>query len=182
MRTLKIFTIILGLLLGLSLPAAADPAALFNTYFGKAQDGNVCFARTYDNAHLEKHPAQKVQIIEIDMTKDNASGKPNTPESFDLGFGLKTASSPDWYGQAAICKTEADTFSCFLQGDGGSFHLKPDGPNALRLETGDYGIAIEGSKDALTLDGKSGDDKVFILIPSRSECDAASAFFNTKNE
>ncbi len=182
MQNIILFLILFGALLGLSLPAAAGPAALFNTYFGKAQDGTVCFARTYDNAHLEKHPVQKVEIIEIDMAKFNLNGSPNTPDFFDLGFGIRLRTSPDWYGQAATCKTEVDGFRCFLEGDGGLFRLTPEGPNSLKLETGNYGIALEGAKDAITLDGNSGGDKVFILNASRAECDAARSFFNTKNE
>ncbi len=180
MQTVK--TSILALLACVATPAAAGTASPFDSYFGKAQDGPVCFGRTYGPAHLQNHPAQKVEIIEIDMTTESASGKPNTPESFELGFALKVKGRTDWYGQAAICKTDGNAFSCFLEADGGLFRLTPEGDQGLKLETGDYGISIEGGADFVSLDGKSGDDKVFSLAKSHAECDAASAFFKAGGE
>lgn len=171
----------------LALPAVfAVPMAraetLYESYFGKAQDGAPCYARTYDGDHLAKHPAQTVQSIEIDMDKAKVSGESNTPGSFEIGFAVRLKKGPQWYGQAGVCKTEADAFSCFLEADGGTFRLKPEGARALRLETGDAGIQIEGSNDFVTLDGTGGDDKTFILSLGRTECDEAKAFFDTGNE
>ena len=178
MRTTRTaaFAGLAALLTGLT-PATAETDTPFATYFGSAKDGLSCWARTYDAAHLEQHPEQKTRSIAIDVAPAKTGGEANTPESFEIGFALKVKASPEWYGQAGICKAEGEGFSCLLEADGGLFQLTPEGPDALRLETGSYGISIEGGKDFVTLDGKTGDDKVFILSKTKAECDEANAFF-----
>ena len=166
-----------ALLTGIT-PVPAETPSPFATYFGAAKDGLTCWARTYDAAHLDQHPEQKTRSIAIDVARAKTNGDANTPESFEIGFALKVKSAPEWYGQPGVCKSEGAGFSCFLEADGGLFHLTPEGPDDLRLETGDYGISIEGKQDFVTLDGKTGGDKVFVLQKSKTECDEANAFFN----
>ena len=166
-----------------SLTVAATAAeTLFDTYFASKANATACYGRSYDDAHLKAHPEQTVQRLEIDMTKANADGKLNTAERFELGFAILLKTSSEWYGQNAICKTSASAMECYLEGDGGLFKLMPADGGGLRLETGDYGIAIEGSHDALQLSGKDGDDRVFLLNASRGECDAAATSFKSESE
>jgi hypothetical protein len=166
----------------LALPLRAETASPFASYFGAAKDGLTCWARTYDAAHLDTHPEQKTESIAIDVARTKTSGEANTPDSFEIGFAFKIRTRPEWYGQAGVCKAEGAGFSCFLEADGGLFRLTPEAPDTLRLETGDYGISIEGSQDFVTLDGKAGDDKVFVLQRSKAECDAANAFFTQQTK
>ena len=165
------------------MPGAALAAdSLFDIYFASKPNGATCYGRTYDAAHLKAHPEQKVQRIEIDSEKLNPDGKLNTAERFELGFAIQSMSSAEWYGQNSICKSSATSIDCYLEGDGGLFKLTPAEGGGLRMETGGYGIAIEGSNDALQLSGKDGDDRVFILNASRDQCDAATAFFKSGSE
>ena len=161
--------------------AAATPDDLFNRFFSNVLDGRPCYARTYDEKHLKAHSAQRVQRIEIDLSKTNSDGTPNTSDRFELGFALMLTTSPEWYGQAASCKTGAVDFECFLEADGGLFRLTPTDGGGLRLKTGETGLALEGS-DAVELSGKSGEDRVFDLVPSKEECEAATTFFERGNE
>jgi hypothetical protein len=161
--------------------AAATPDDLFNRFFSNVLDGRPCYARTYDEKHLKAHSAQRVQRIEIDLSKNNSDGTPNTSDRFELGFALMLTTSPEWYGQAASCKTGALDFECFLEADGGLFRLTPTNGGGLRLTTGETGLALEGS-DAVELSGKSGEDRVFDLVPSKEECEAATIFFERGNE
>ncbi len=161
--------------------AAATPDDLFNRFFSNVLDGRPCYARTYDEKHLKAHAAQRVQRIEIDLSKTNSDGTPNTSDRFELGFALMLTTSPEWYGQAASCKTGAVDFECFLEADGGLFRLTPTDGGGLRLKTGETGLALEGS-DAVELSGKSGEDRVFDLVPSKEECEAATTFFERGNE
>jgi hypothetical protein len=161
---------------------AATSDDLFNRYFANVLDGPPCFAMSYSDAHLAAHGAQRVKSIEIDLSKANADGTPNASDRFELGFALMLKSSPEWYGQAASCKTNDSAFECYLEGDGGVFRLLPQDNGGLRLETGENGIALEGATDAIELSGKTGDDRVFDLVASKDECAAARAFFDTGNE
>jgi len=156
---------------------AATSDDLFNRYFANVLDGAPCFARTYSDAHLATHKKQRVRSIEIDLSKANSDGSPNSADRFELGFGLMLKSTPEWYGQAASCKTEDSEFECFLEGDGGVFHLSPVANGGLRLETGENGISLEGSEDTIELSGKDGDDRVFDLAASKEECESAAAYF-----
>jgi hypothetical protein len=163
-------------------PAAATPDDLFNRYFANVLDGPPCFARTYDEAHLKAHEGQRVRSIEIDLSKANADGTPNSADRFELGFALTLTAGPEWFGQAASCKTNETNFECFLEGDGGVFRLTPEESGGLRLDTGENGIALEGASGTVELSGKSGDDRVFELAPSKEECESASAFFGGGND
>jgi hypothetical protein len=160
----------------------AMPDDLFNRYFANVLDGRPCYARTYDDAHLAAHSQQRVRQIEIDLSSANPDGSPNAADRFEIGFALMLKSSPEWYGQAASCKTGNDAFECYLESDGGIFRLTPSANGGLRLETGDSGIAIEGSNDVAELSGTSGDDRVFDLRPSKQECEDAAAFFAGGND
>jgi hypothetical protein len=161
--------------------ATATQEDMFNRFFANVLDGRPCYARTYDETYLKAHEAQRVQSIEIDLSRTTTGGAPNTADRFELGFALLLKTSPEWYGQAASCRTTEAGFDCFLEGDGGLFKLTPIEGGGLRLETGETGIALEGS-DTVELSGKGGIDRVFELVPSREECDAANAFFESGGE
>lgn len=167
----------------LYLPAAValagSPATLYETYFSKVADGKPCYGRSYDAEHLSQHPDQSVQSIEIDTAKLKTNGEPNTADGFEIGFAFKLRSSPEWYGQAGICKTQAEDFKCSLDGDGGVFILAAQGPKSLKLEIGNYGIALEGNEGFAKLEAQSGDDKVFILDEGAAGCEEAATYFNS---
>lgn len=159
----------------LSAAPAVAADAVFETHFAAVDGGAPCYSRTYDAEHLAKHPAQRVARIEVEMSRDNVSGKPNTPDAFELGVGFMLRDKPDWYTGLAICKSRDRDASCFIEGDGGRFEIKAAAPDQIRVETGDYGIAIEGKKDFMEISGKDGDDRAFILSRApRAECDAAT--------
>lgn len=153
---------------------------LFNKYFGNVLDGAPCYAKTFSDDFLKSHRAHKTRSIEVDLSKSNSDGSPNSPDRFQLGFGIMTRASPEWFGQTASCKSSDSSFECYLEGDGGLFRLTPIPDAGLNLETGESGIAIEGS-EMLELSGKDGEDHVFALAPAKGECAAAAAFFDTGN-
>lgn len=165
-----------------SFAAAATSDDLFNDYFSNVLAGPPCFAQTYDDAHLQSHPNQRVRSIEINLSKANSDGTPNSADRFELGFGVMLTSSEDWYGQAATCKTSETDFQCYLDGDGGLFRLIPEKGGRLRLEAGDTGLSLEGPDTDVELSGKNGIDRVFELVPSKGECEAALNYFGSAND
>ena len=148
--------------------------SLFQSHFATVAGGEPCYARSYSDDHLKAHPGQRVAEIEIDMAKVNPDGKPITEEAIELGFGIKLKDKTHWYTNVAICKSEGAHISCFLEGDGGAFTLSAAQDGAVRLETGNYGIAMEGADDFVELSGTEGDDRVFILQPADKNVCAAS--------
>jgi hypothetical protein len=174
---------LLSVVPNISVAMAATSDDLYNNYFSNVLAGRPCYARSYDEEHLKAHRGQRVQKIEIDLSKANSDGTPNTPDHFSIGFAVMLTSGAEWFGQAANCKTNDADFECYLEGDGGVFRLKPQKDGGLRLESGDDGISIEGSNTEIELSGRGGDDdSVFDLIPAKEECQAASAFFNGGND
>jgi len=177
--TLMRFAVLLGVFsLDVAGNASATSSDLYDRYFSNVLAGRPCFARTYNDEHLKTHPAQRVRSIEVDLAKTNSDGSPNSSDRFELGFALMLAAKDEWYGQAASCKANDQGFDCFLEGDGGIFRLTPVADGGLRLKTGDTGLTIEGTSDTVELSGTDGDDRVFDLLPSKGECDAARAFFD----
>jgi len=168
--------------LGVASGASATSSDTYDRYFSNVLAGPPCFAQTYDDAHLKAHPAQRVRSIEIDLSKANSDGSPNSADRFELGFALMLATSLEWYGQAASCKASDNGFDCFLEGDGGIFRLTPTANDGLRLVTGETGLTLEGTSDTIELSGTASDDKTFDLIPAKGECEAARDFFEGGNE
>lgn len=144
-------------------------AGSFESVFAISADGAVCFARTYDAAHLRAHPRQKVESIELDMTPANPDGVPATAKRFELGVGVKPRGSSEWYGGNAICATKGQEFSCYLEGDGGDLKLTALASGELEVATS--GLVFEGG-DFLEIGGKKSDDGVFVLRRApRAKCD-----------
>jgi hypothetical protein len=166
----------------ISAAVAATSDDLYDRYFANVLDGAPCFARSYDDAHLKKHSGQRVRKIEVDLSKRNSDGKPNSADRFEIGFALMLTTGPEWYGQAASCKANEADFECYLESDGGVFRLTPQKSGGLRLETSENGISLEGASGDIELSGKEGDDRIFDLVQSKEECESASAFFEDGNE
>ncbi len=171
-----------ALLLLATVTLAASSDDLYDRYFSNVLAGRPCFARTYDEANLAAHTVQRVHSIEISLAKKNFDGSPNSANRFELEFALTVTSSPEWYGQAAICRTTEASFECFLKADGGLFRLTPLPNGDLRLNTGETGISLEGTTDTVELSNKTREDQSFDLVPSKAECEAAHAFIEGGNE
>ena len=158
--------------------------SIYDRYFGKTENGKPCYARSYDAAHLKKHPKQTVQRIEVDYdVKEGDTDRPNSASYFEIGFSFMLKHSKTWNGDAAYCKTANGFFDCTLDADGGAIHLTPQG-DALRLDVINRG-GVDKNKDQISVEGEDGfagfgkpggDDLAFVLSRAdRAQCDAASA-------
>jgi hypothetical protein len=152
--------------------AAAETAdELYTRYFAGADDGKPCYAHNYDGAHLRAHPKQTVRRIRLSFDKDEGEGQgpKNTAAKFEASIEFTLKRSPEWYGDALYCKVVGSRFDCYLDADGGSIRLTPQG-DALRLDVvggagggSDSQIAVEGGKDFGEFGGPGSDDRVFVL-------------------
>ena len=162
---------IISLLLAATATVSAAPAAdnLYARYFGNASGGKVCYARSYDAVHLVAHPKQTVRRIQVDFDqswRDDPKSR-NTAADFQPGITFRLKRSGEWYSDELYCKTAAGEFDCYLDADGGTIRMTPDG-DALRLDVtagggGTDQIAVEGMKDFGTFGGPRSDDRVFLL-------------------
>ncbi|MGJ8615447.1 MAG: hypothetical protein ACSHWS_01325 [Sulfitobacter sp.] len=108
-----IFTSFLALL---ALPvAAAEPEG--------------CFARTYSDAHLAKHPAQVVREISMsfgDFAGDDVPWVDVEAEIADQGHARGTGQGGNTYGQIARCTDGGNSktgWTCSVECDGGTMRI-----------------------------------------------------------
>lgn len=173
--------IVLTFLLAAGATSATSAGSTYDQYFAKAVNGRPCYARLYDDAHMKAHPHQKVRMIEIDFDmKQGDSDRPNSQSYFEAGIGFVLKNKPkEKVGAAIYCKTAAGFFDCYIDGDGGTFHLTPQGANLKLDVTGGGGgtdaIVVDNGDDFPTFGAPGSDDRVFVLPPAdRKICDAVS--------
>ena len=141
---------------------ASNPAAaneMYDTYFAKR--GTACYARGYNAAHLQQHPKQKVQRIELAFRR----GPKSAASAFEAGLGLVAKGQTVRFARTAYCSAEGSGILCKLESDGGAFRLEPAPSGALTLEVTGDGLRIEGAAGFLEVGGTFSDDNRFILAP-----------------
>src|SRR5215217_4848118 len=89
-QVLRVSTMRFFLIAGL-LPAivasAAQAEPVFQRLTGSNQRGDQCFARSYDAAHLQRHPRQRV--IRFRLRRDrNVPADVNNPRRFTVAIGF----------------------------------------------------------------------------------------------
>ena len=131
----------------------------------------VCYARQYDAAHLRGHPQQRVAGITLAIRTfgfDNKGEwvlKADAPHKYTRAlFAIRFArrgGKPAQLTQGE-CQNGEMTVGCFVECDGGGFHIQQDG-KALLLHLAEDGIRIDDcdEKDVRLKPGT--DDKVFRL-------------------
>lgn len=119
-----------------------------------------CFQRHYDAAHLAKHSQQQVTDIALTPAEGQVDSK-----SLVVDISVKLRILSDSYVGSAYCEPEAFGLSCGMDGDAGAFSLTPLEGGALLLKVDLRGITLEGEQAFLSLSGKSGDDRAFLMYP-----------------
>ncbi len=132
--------------------------------------GHICFARTYDAAHLKAHPQQTVSYIELRLAyyrHDPDTGYPDGQRNYYFDLRAKRKGSDDIASTGGECGLYEGGIDCGVDCDGGGVLLKGDA-NAVTLSFGDkWGISMtnecgggEGSGPDLV---PGADDKEFRL-------------------
>jgi hypothetical protein len=75
-----------------------------------ARDGEVCFARSYDAAHLARHPKQKVRRFAVLKAADARADNPDWP-SYELTFRIETRDGKR-YEKKTNCSVDNYAFAC----------------------------------------------------------------------
>jgi hypothetical protein len=75
-----------------------------------AREGEVCFARAYDAAHLGKHPQQMVRRIAVLKAADSKAENPDWP-SYELTFRVETRNGKR-YEKKTNCSVDNYAFAC----------------------------------------------------------------------
>lgn len=148
-----------ALALAAAAPGSAAANELYEAYFAKR--GSVCYARGYNAAHLQQHPNQKVQRIELVFRRTSKSGA----GGFEVTLGLMARGQTARYSSPAACAAEAAAIVCRVEGDGGTFRLAAAPRGTLMLQVVGEGLRMEGARGFLEVGGTRSDDNRFALAP-----------------
>jgi hypothetical protein len=154
----------LVLIAGLAALAPASARAdMIRSLFGP-DSASGCFTRTYDAAHLKRHPGQKVRQIIFDYQPETSAEARKTTGPRTFGVAVKFRSKADGDGGAvAYCRNAGDRVSCYAEGDAGSFDVTRAGPDRIRIRmTRGLGFENDSKKGHISLED-SPDDRVFVL-------------------
>ena len=171
--------------LGLAMPnATADdaPYARLKALLPPGDEAQACYARTYDAAHLKKHPKQKVTDMVFFLRysafseEERAltfSGQHGHDFRYDFTLAAKLRGDAETLYASGECGSTS-RIGCGVECDGGGVELDPKahetGALLVRLDR-DYSFIRmtpgcgDGEEDAVTLEAGA-DDKVFKLTKS----------------
>ncbi len=125
-------------------------------------DKSGCYVRNYTAKHLASHPNQRVTGIAV-----IAEGSVADP-MIGLWTAVELRGVPGGSFEAlAFCEAiSRETLSCGLEGDAGAFTLSASTDGEILIEVGRFGMHLENEQGFATLEGRSGDDRSFVLFPA----------------
>lgn len=120
-----------------------------------------CYARSYSDDHLAKHPAQRVTRITINP--DFTIADPMLGVHLKLRLRGVPGGAFEAYG---YCENNGShTLYCGMEGDAGGFQITPAKKGGILIEVSSLGMSFENDTGFATLEKKSGDDRSFLLQP-----------------
>lgn len=116
----------------------------------------VCYERTYDAAHMQKHKLQEVTKIRLKLE--------NGGEEFtgDIQAGFREL--PTFLSSKVTCTVKQKTTSCKVEQDGGSFDFIPTA-KGIRL-TNTSQIRFGGVEDGVVI-GREVEHRFFALVKTK---------------
>lgn len=137
---------------------------------------SICYARTYDAAHLERHPDQQVTAVQFrleyfkhDPNEYFSEGQRNY--YFSMGVNLRDRSG--MLSTGGECRAGEGTIWCGVDCDGGGVLLKREGADAILIDlesTGRIVMAGCGGGEGDSMELTPGlDDKLFRLERAGAE-------------
>jgi hypothetical protein len=132
----------------------------------------ICFARTYDAAHLKKHPKQKVTALlfrlEYHRHDPDPPHYPQGQRNYYFRMAAKLKGQPKTLYAAGECVPGGKSIGCGVECDGGGVAVERDAKGEaiiIRLEDRiRMTLGCDGDDEASTVDLTGGaDDKVFRL-------------------
>jgi hypothetical protein len=102
--------------------ACASESAFYRAAFGSdtLEKGSICFARTYDAAHLGAHKGQRIRDIAIKLTIRKENGERRIDHSLATHF---VGSKQKWWSGGQCARFDGLVAHCYVEGDGGAVDL-----------------------------------------------------------
>jgi hypothetical protein len=120
---------------------------------GAAVAETVCYERSYNAAHMQKHKLQEITKIRLKLELGDE-------ESFgDIRAGFRELTS--FLHSKVTCTKKQKTTSCRIEQDGGSFDLVPTAKGVRLTNTSQ--IRFGGVEDGVVI-GREVEHRVFALV------------------
>jgi hypothetical protein len=136
----------------------------------------ICFARTYDAAHLAKHPKQKVTDIKFHLAyhrHDPDEGYPEGQRNYYFALLAKRRGESQFATAFGECSTYEGKIRCGVDCDGGGVNIEKAG-EGLGISFGDsWGISLTnecGSGDVAAPALEPGDDDKEFRLTKSDDC------------
>jgi hypothetical protein len=129
---------------------------------------DTCFSRTYDAAHLARHPAQRVAAISVAFQTFEDSLLAGV--MYKLRFGPTFSFSGDCYTAIEggfLCQACGTTDSC--QGSGESFKILWSGGDEVQLVNDTSGLFAENAEGGRDRLAPGGEHRLFALKRAPAE-------------
>jgi len=129
-------------------------------------DRKICFARTYDAAHLNKHPKQKVTALLFQIRYHRHDPEPEHPEgqrNYYFGMAAKLKGQKKTLYASGECTAGAKGIRCGVECDGGGVDLQHD------ARTGALTVSFEDRHSYLRMSVGCGEDKTVDLKPGADD-------------
>lgn len=149
---------------GLALAAGALPALAQSPREQMFPTDDSCYARDYSDQHLQSHPAQRVTAISLTPYTGTAS---DPLLQLWVKVSLRGQPGGDFEALSYCENNGAATLYCGMEGDAGGFAVTPEKNGAVMVTVSSLGMGFENHSGLVTLDRESGDDRSFLLTPSR---------------
>jgi hypothetical protein len=132
-------------------------------------DQKVCFARTYDAAHLKQHPKQTVRSVLFQVRYHRHDPEKETPEgqrNYYFGMAAKVRGQKKTLYASGECVPGPGKIRCGVECDGGGVDLQRD------AKTGGIVISFDRLNDRIRMTvgcDADEDDKTFDLTPGADD-------------
>jgi hypothetical protein len=128
-----------------------------------AVDALGCFTRTYDRAHLSRHPDQLVTSVRFRIKRP----PPDVLVKYWFDLEVRVRGRDKALRTSGICDEKAPGLHCFVECDGGSVEVSPRGSHVMmylndRIRVAECGKELMDDGSGEELRGAK-DDRVFRL-------------------
>ncbi len=121
-------------------------------------NGQECFVRTYNSAHLAKHPDQLVRFISLSPVP-----LPAPAAGVVLNLMVNKRGSDDFPSSLIYCRPNGGTLDCLAEENRGRLTISDGGKGRLLVTVGAKGLALAGQREDVLISGTRGDDRSFLI-------------------
>lgn len=93
----------------------------------------ACYSAAFSGAHLDTHPDQTLTAFSLKQAGEDIRTLDNE-ETRHVAFGFRLKGDNELYTGIAGCDAGYPDSACYVEGDGGEFHIRPQPNNDLVVE------------------------------------------------